>query len=219
MKSFIIIPAFVGIFSINFLIDRDDSRQFEFVRLENSLNYIQAMSRLDQHRQNARQKVLRIIERFNPGMAYDLKQQIADEVYEMSIKYPNLDLDLICATITHESGRTWDPGALSKAGALGLMQIMPSTGKWLANVEGIPWNSAEETLYDPIYNIRLGTRYLSTLIDMYDLEGGLAAYNGGRKRAAMWLANNKADGILWAETRDYIPFVLKLYDEFKSSTL
>ena len=54
------------------------------------------------------------------------------------------------------------------------------------------------------------------MIEMYDLEGGLAAYNGGGKRAALWLANNKADGILWAETQDYIPYVLKLYAEFRT---
>ena len=65
----------------------------------------------------------------------------------------------------------------------------------------------------------MGTRYLSTLITYYDLEGGLAAYNGGEKQAARWLANNKADGILWAETQDYIPAVKKLYKQFKESAL
>ena len=50
-------------------------------------------------------------------------------------------------------------------------------------------------------------------------EGGLAAYNGGDKRVKLWLANDKADGILWPETRAYIPFVLNLYDEFKSTSL
>ena len=137
----------------------------------------------------------------------------------MSVKYPNLDVNLICATITHESARTWDPKVVSKAGAMGLMQIMPATGKWLSKYEGISWTGAEEVLFDPIYNIRLGTRYLSALIETYDLEGGLAAYNGGDKRVKLWLANDKADGILWPETRAYIPFVLNLYDEFKSKSL
>ena len=48
----------------------------------------------------------------------------------------------------------------------------------------------------PIYNLRLGCRFLSTLIEIYGIEGGLAAYNGGEKLAALWLANNKAKGIL-----------------------
>ena len=99
------------------------------------------------------------------------------------------------------------------------MQIMPATGKWLSKYEGISWTGDKEVLFNPIFNIRLGTRYLSALIETYDLEGGLAAYNGGHKRVKLWLANDKADGILWPETRDYIPFVLNLYDEFKSKSL
>jgi len=54
------------------------------------------------------------------------------------------------------------------------------------------------------------------LVETYDLEGGLAAYNGGGTRVQMWLRSGKADGILWEETRDYVPLVLKLYDEFRS---
>jgi soluble lytic murein transglycosylase len=94
------------------------------------------------------------------------------------------------------------------------MQIMPATGKWLASHEGILWTTPEDILFDPLHNIRLGSRYLSALIETFELEGGLAAYNGGGKRARRWLANNKADWVLWPETRRYVPFVLKLYDEF-----
>lgn len=136
----------------------------------------------------------------------------------MSVKYTNLDVDLICATITHESALTWNPEIKSHAGAIGLMQIMPATGMYLARFEEITWTSAEEILEDPIYNIRMGSRYLSTLISYYDLEGGLAAYNGGEKTASRWLANNKADGILYAETRDYIPAVKKLYKKFQDES-
>ncbi|MCG8607654.1 lytic transglycosylase domain-containing protein [bacterium] len=148
-----------------------------------------------------------------------MKSKIAAEIYRMSLKYPNLDIDLICATITHESGRTWNPKSTSPAGALGLMQIMPATGQWLAKYEGINWTKAKDILYDPIYNIRMGSRYLSALIETYDLEGGLAAYNGGSKRVELWLAQNKAAGILWPETRTYVPHVLKIYKQYKSSTM
>jgi len=183
------------------------------------LSYVEALKATDMERARAEEKVLSIIDRFNPEMNPELKKRIGKEIYETSIKYDNLDVDLICATITHESGRKWDLTAHSKAGAMGLMQVMPATGTWLARREGIEWTSAEEILYDPIYNIRLGTRYLSQLIDHYELEGGLAAYNGGGRRARMWLESNKADGILWAETRAYIPHVLKLYGEFKDLAL
>ena len=50
----------------------------------------------------------------------------------------------------------------------------------------------------------------------YDLDGGLAAYNGGEKRVGMWLAQNKLDTVLWPETRKYVPSVLELYDEYRN---
>ncbi len=194
-----------------------DQKKLE--RLEVAAQHLNGLQQVAQSRQQAYQKVMQIINRFNAAMAPAMKEMIANEIYEMSMKYPNLDVDLICATITHESGRTWDPQVVSKAGAMGLMQIMPNTGLWLSKYEGITWTTDEEILFNPIYNIRLGARYLSALIETYDVEGGLAAYNGGPKRAQMWLASNKAHGILWNETQNYIPHVLKLYDEYKDSTL
>ncbi len=207
------------VISSHFLFEKASTTSTDFSDLETSVQYIRAVMQIDRVRQFNRDKVLQIINNYNPDMPMSMKEEVAEEIYEMSIKYPNLDVDLICATITHESGRTWDPGVISNAGAMGLMQIMPNTGKWLAKYERLTFTSAEEVLFNPIYNIRMGSRYLSSLIEIYDLEGGLAAYNGGEKRVVMWLANNKADGILWDETKNYIPFILKLYDEFKSFTL
>ena len=218
MRSLIIFLC-GGLLWLNLLIGCSGTEQSKLLKVEQSAKSIQAIIQIDNVRRNTCRKVLQIIARHNSEMPTRLKQEIANEIYTMSQKYPNLDVDLICATITHESARTWDPKVVSKAGALGLMQIMPSTGEWLAKYEGIPWTSPEEILYNPIYNIRIGARYLSALIETYDLEGGLAAYNGGAKRAEMWLTNNKADGILWAETNEYIPSILKIYDEYKSSAL
>jgi soluble lytic murein transglycosylase len=217
MKSLLILALLISLLS-SFcgcvVFQTQDVAEVETVAL--SLSEIHLV---DINRQQAHQKVLQIIDRFNEEMSIEMKRAIADEVFEMSVKYPNLDVDLICATITHESGRTWDPKVVSNAGAMGLMQIMPNTGSWLSKYERIKWTTNEEILFNPIYNIRLGSRYLSALIETYDVEGGLAAYNGGPKRARMWLASNKADGILWNETQNYIPNVLKLYDEYKDSTL
>ena len=208
-----------SLLSLNFLTGNLSVQQNRISDFEKSLRTVEGVLQVDFVRQSSNQKVLRILNRFNPGLQKDLQQGIADEIYKMSVKYPNLDVNLICATITHESARTWDPKVVSKAGAMGLMQIMPATGKWLSKYEGISWTGDKEVLFNPIFNIRLGTRYLSALIETYDLEGGLAAYNGGGKRVRMWLKNDKADGILWPETKAYIPFVLNLYDEFKSTSL
>ncbi len=214
MKS-VLIPFVVGLFSLNFLVLRNDVMVQRIAEVESTISHLHEVQGIDQQRQRLHLKIDRIISRFNPEMPQNMRTQVADVIYEMSVKYPNLDMDLICATITHESGRSWNPKVLSSAGAMGLMQIMPSTGKWLARFDDIEWTSAEEILHNPVYNIRMGTRYLSTLIELYGLEGGLAAYNGGGTIAKRWLASGKAEGVLWDETRSYIPFVLKLYKEFR----
>ena len=218
MKS-LIVPIMLGVFSLSFLPNQSNFDNGKVLELGKSVQAIEALAQFNNIYQNNEQKIVTIMNRFNKKMPAAMKQAIADEILEMTLRYSNLDVDLICATITHESARSWNPKVVSKAGAMGLMQIMPRTGKWLAKSEGLKWTSTEAVLFDPIHNIRLGTRYLSKLINAYDLEGGLAAYNGGWKRAKKWLANDKADGILWAETRSYIPYVLKLYDKYKSTVL
>lgn len=218
MKS-LIMPIMLGMLSLSFLPGQSTFDNGKVLELGKSVQAIEALAQFNDSYQNNEQKIVTIMNRLNKKMPAAMKQAIADEILEMTLRYSNLDVDLICATITHESARSWNPKVVSKAGAMGLMQIMPRTGKWLAKSEGVEWTSTEAVLFDPIHNIRLGTRYLSKLISRYDLEGGLAAYNGGWKRAKKWLANDKADGILWAETRSYIPHVLKLYDKYRGTAL
>lgn len=171
---------------------------------------------VDSTREASLEKIVAIINRYNKRLKKTEKYGIANEIYEMSVKYDNLDVDLICATITHESARTWRPTVVSPAGALGLMQIMPYTGAFLSKHEGIPWTTPEEVLFSPINNIRMGCRYLSMLIELYHVDGGLAAYNGGERRAAEWLASGRNDEVLFEETRGYVPAVLKLYDTYRN---
>lgn len=199
-----------------YILDQLNHSTTKMTAFERSLDHLRAAVHVDSERQYHIQRVLTLIERYNIKMAPEKRFEIADEIYRMSVKYPNLNVDLICATITQESALTWRPNIQSQAGAMGLMQVMPGTAVFLTIDEGIPWTSAEEILYNPILNIRLGCRYLSTLISMYGLEGGLIAYNGGEKRAALWLASGKDDSLLWAETRGYVPAVMKLYQEFQN---
>jgi soluble lytic murein transglycosylase len=155
----------------------------------------------------------------NKGLSATESYEIANEIYELSSKYTNLNVDLICAVITHESAGTWNPTVVSKANAMGLMQIMPVTGFFLAEYENITWTSPEDVLFNPIYNLRIGTRLLSALVTRYNLDGGLAAYNGGEKQAAIWLANGKNGKYLPDETREYVPAVQKLYARYKAQSL
>jgi len=204
---------FVVGFSYNFRVSQE--RDTQLARLEAAFNSLRAAMNVDSVRQFHIQKIIAMIDRLNPNMEASLKYDIANEIYNMSQKYPNLDVDLIAATITQETGGTWDPTLISPSGAIGLMQIMPTTGMYVARYEGITWTDPETILSNPIYNIRIGCRYLSSLIERYGLEGGLAAYNGGERRAAAWLSEGKKAGLLPKETENYVPSVLKLYRQAK----
>lgn len=214
----VVVAVALGISAIGFTLHRIEKFHFFSFsnRIESSIKEIEGSIKVDRKRQNITNKIVAIINRYNRSMNTEQKYELANEIYKMEVKYENLNVDLICATITHESARTWDPKVVSPVGAMGLMQIMPKTGQFLAEYENIDWISAEKILFQPTYNVRMGCRYLSMLIDFYGIEGALAAYNGGEKRAAMWLANNKADGILWKETQNYVPAVMKLYKKFQN---
>ncbi|MDZ7263320.1 MAG: transglycosylase SLT domain-containing protein [candidate division KSB1 bacterium] len=218
----ILLIVFMSITVIGFTykyFDTTDETKKKMSDLERSLQDLRAAMSVDSVRQYNIQKIMAIIDKYNKTMSSVEKYEIANEIYNMSLKYTNLDVDLICATITHESAKTWDPKVISQAGAIGLMQIMPATGMYLAEYEDITWTSPEEVLMNPIYNIRMGTRYLSTLVSYYGVDGGLAAYNGGEKQAALWLKKNKQKGILWAETENYIPAIIKLWDQYREKAL
>lgn len=191
---------------------RMEKFDYELVDLRSAMN-------IDSVRQFKLQKVMKIIRYHNPDLSSSEVYDIANEIYEMSVKYTNLNINLLCALITHESAGTWNPEIVSKAGAMGLMQIMPVTGYFLAECEGIPWNSPEEVLFNPVYNIRAGSRFLSMLLMRYGLDGALAAYNAGEKHASVWLANGKDEQFLWDETREYIPAVCKLFDAYQEDNL
>ena len=91
-----------------------------------------------------------------------------------------LDPVLVMALIHVES--RFNNFAVSPVGALGLMQILPSTGEELAAQLGITWRGPQ-TLFDPIKNVRLGVAYLRQLSKRYgDLPTALAAYNWGPGR-------------------------------------
>jgi soluble lytic murein transglycosylase-like protein len=87
---------------------------------------------------------------------------------------------LVLALIRVESG--FHNFATSPVGALGLMQILPSTGEALARRLEIPWRGAQ-TLFDPVANVKLGVAYLQELRDRFGhLPTALAAYNWGPGR-------------------------------------
>ncbi|MCQ2559091.1 MAG: lytic transglycosylase domain-containing protein [Clostridia bacterium] len=136
------------------------------------------------------------------------------EIIEQQAELYNLPPDLLAALIKTESN--FYPEALSSPGARGLMQIMPETGAWIANKSGLGGFTAER-LYEPEYNIQLGSWYLGYLQDEFDhnLNLALAAYNGGKANVEQWLEHGIWDGS--RENLEYIPyqetrrFVEKIY--------
>ena len=111
-------------------------------------------------------------------------ETLTDRVLEFSgymLRYGSadrIDPALIAAVITVESSGF--PRAVSSAGAVGLMQLLPSTAKWIAGVE-------REALFSPDVNIKTGTVYLRYLIDRMsnNVSAALCAYNYGPTRISI----------------------------------
>ena len=138
---------------------------------------------------------------------YILPIKYYDTVDKYSKKY-NVEKELVFAVINAES--RFNKQALSNKGAIGLMQIMPETGKWLfekLNKE----NFYNNILYREEINIELGTYYLSHLLNKFkDEELALCAYNAGANNVYKWLNNSEysSDGeifkIPFKETEKYL---------------
>ncbi len=102
----------------------------------------------------------------------------------------DFDPSLVLAVIEVES--SFDNFAVSPVGALGLMQILPSTGEALARRLSIPW-CGSRTLFDPVANVKLGVAYLDELRERFGhLPTALAAYNWGPSRIGRWLHSGSA---------------------------
>jgi len=127
---------------------------------------------------------------------------------ELIIKYSkeyNLDPAFVAAVIYSESH--YDPEATSRAGARGLMQIMPATGASIAGRIGDK-NYSPDKLYEPETNIRYGCWYLRYLLDDYkgDKNTALAGYNGGGAVGDRYVVSREAG--IPQETKGYINTVL-----------
>ena len=94
---------------------------------------------------------------------------------------------MVCAFIYTES--RFNKGSTSGVGARGLMQIMPATGKGIAQELGVT-NFSADRLYEPDLNIQFGTWYIKGLVDQYkDVSIAAAGYNAGRGRTDRWRDN------------------------------
>ncbi len=140
------------------------------------------------------------------SIAYD-KFKINKTRYASTIAYYasryRLPKSLLDAVITAESA--YDPNAISRAGAVGLMQLMPETAK----------RYGVGNRRNPSDNVNGGTRYLRDLLKMFDnkLELALAAYNAGE--GAVKEHGNKVPP--YKETQNYVKKVIAYYREYRKS--
>lgn len=157
------------------------------------------------------------------GKVYSIvyPQQYSEQVSKNAAEF-GVDEALIYSVIRTESG--FRPEVESHAGAVGLMQLMPSTFEWLQErLDGSVTHTAAE-LTDPDVNVRYGTYFLSMLMEMYggDVRTIAAAYNAGTATVDTWLGESQysSDGrhlsnIPYEETARYADKVSETYEMYK----
>jgi soluble lytic murein transglycosylase len=132
-----------------------------------------------------------------------------------------LDPYLVASLIRQES--EFNAGALSPAHAMGLMQLLPGTGKENAKKEGIRGFQAV-SLLNPTVNLQLGTRNLKSLLDRFggQPEYALAAYNAGDVPVRQWMAAGDykdvpefVESIPYSETREYVQAIMRNRELYK----
>ena len=126
-----------------------------------------------------------------------------------------LDPYLVASLIRQES--EFNPLAVSRANAVGLMQLLPKTGKQVAHQEELKHYNPTQ-LFTPTVNLQLGTRYFRGMVDRFggSFERALAAYNAGSDRVEEWMGQGAyrdspefVESIPFTETREYVQAIMR----------
>ena len=198
----------------------DTEARFEYDALENAATTPDRMlataNALREHDQTSRSIRLawKIIDAgTRDARAYRLAYPVVDQAELVrQARARSIDPTLVAAIIRQES--SFNPRAVSVAGARGLMQVMPSVGQQVARSLGYPlWDPG--LLFDADANLELGIAHLASSIRQYDdIVRVLAAYNAGGSRVTRWSAKKGTDDpevfaerISFTETRDYVRIV------------
>jgi soluble lytic murein transglycosylase-like protein len=178
-------------------------------RSEQRFHSLQSQVHFDSERRRLLLGIRNAILETRPEVGLAQAYEFAEMVLAASEKYPSVDPLLLVSVGIVESH--YDSRAVSHAGARGLYQIYPSTGRLLARMLG--WEFDEKLLHDPATNTEMAAVYLDLLGTAYnDVEMILAEYNGGPLNAGYFRAKV---GRLSLETRDYVPRVLRVYERLR----
>lgn len=150
-----------------------------------------------------------------PAERLDFPPAYAHDVF-VAARKEGLDPFLLWAIMRQES--VYQRLARSRAGAIGLLQLLPSTASAL---EGSA--VSEEALTDPAVNVRLGARYLKSLLrEFKDPRAAMAAYNAGEDVVRRWIQERPVVDDLWVElipyreTREYVKQVYTIWRRYES---
>lgn len=147
-------------------------------------------------------------------------KEVVEQIQRLA-KEISIEPEFVAGIMREES--VFDVRATSKSGAMGLMQLMPFTGEWVAQQLGVA-SFVKEKLYDQDMNIRFGAFYLDHLNQKF--QGNLyftaASYNAGPEAVNKWIVSGHfsepeefVENIPYQETRYYVKRVIKSYEEFK----
>lgn len=128
-----------------------------------------------------------------------------------------VDPALLAAVALRESG--FRPDAVSDQGAVGLMQLLPSTAEWAAGEAGVAWEGTD-SLRRPGVSLRLGAWYLAWLLERFEGDPvlALAAYNGGQHTVDRWRGHRArrlaVEELPYPETRYFVQRVLQARERY-----
>lgn len=144
-----------------------------------------------------------------------------EDIRASAVNY-DLEPHLIAAIIRAESN--YATGKESKKGALGLMQLMPTTAHWVVEKAGFEAVNDDILRHRADVSIQVGSWYLGWLKDQFDHNeiAAVAAYNAGQGNVSKWLESGEWSGELetvgeipFGETRHYVQRVIYYYNKYK----
>jgi len=190
------------------------------------LQTVQLLAELPNAAQDARAVVFVAKAAFGRGLSLDAGAFPTFALPSFSQVGPAVDQAVVYAIARQESA--FNPRVVSSAGARGLMQVMPPTGRAVAKKYGIAFDVGK-LLGDPVFNLKIGSAELGDLLQTYrgSYILAFAAYNAGRSRVNGWIQqygdprDPRVDPVDWveripiSETRNYVQRVMENFQVYK----